>query len=141
MWTTRHQQTTSASRTAVWDALSTLHSGTPIGPGSDAFELHGPFAVGTTVTVTPRGQEPMESTIVELVPGVVYADRTVFGSLALTFRHDLAAGDTGGTVVTHTLEIEGADADVVGPDLGPQISADFPATMAELLAAAEARPA
>jgi len=140
MWTTTHEATTTAAPGAVWAALERLHSGVPLGPGSDAFELHGPFAVGTTLTVTPQGQEPMESTIVELVPGRTYADRTVFGDLALTFRHDLVALDTGGTSVTHTLVIDGADADTVGPELGPQISADFPATLRDLLDAAEATP-
>jgi len=139
MWTTRYEATTSAAPAAVWSALEALHSGTPLGPSSDSFELHGPFAVGTTLTITPQGQDPVESTIVELEPGAVYADRTVFGDLALTFRHDLAPDDGGGTRVTHTLTIDGPSADEVGPELGPQISGDFPVATAELFAAAEQR--
>jgi hypothetical protein len=141
MWTTSHEATTSARPAAVWSALEALHSGTPLGPNSDSFELHGPFAVGTTLTITPQGQDSLQSTIVELEPGAVYADRTVFGDLALTFRHDLAPVDGGGTRVTHTLTIEGPSADEVGPELGPQISGDFPVAMAELLTAAEQREA
>ena len=137
MWTTNYEQTTAASPSAVWGALERLHSGTPLGPASDAFELHGPFAVGTTLTITPQGQEPMQSTIVALVPNAVYADRTVFGELQLTFRHDLAPTADGGTTVTHTLIIDGPGSDDVGPELGPQISGDFPVAMAELLSAAE----
>lgn len=137
MWTTNYEQTTAASPSAVWGALEKLHSGTPLGPASDAFELHGPFAVGTTLTITPQGQEPMQSTIVALVPNAVYADRTVFGELQLTFRHDLAPTADGGTTVTHTLVIDGPGSDEVGPELGPQISGDFPVAMAELLFAAE----
>ncbi|MBF4635205.1 polyketide cyclase [Agreia pratensis] len=137
MWTTNYEQTTAASPSAVWGALEKLHSGTPLGPASDAFELHGPFAVGTTLTITPQGQEPMQSTIVALVPNAVYADRTVFGELQLTFRHDLAPTADGGTTVTHTLVIDGPGSDDVGPELGPQISGDFPVAMAELLSAAE----
>ena len=137
MWTTNYEQTTAASPSAVWGALEKLHSGTPLGPASDAFELHGPFAVGTTLTITPQGQEPMQSTIVALVPNAVYADRTVFGELQLTFRHDLAPTADGGTTVTHTLIIDGPGSDDVGPELGPQISGDFPVAMAELLSAAE----
>ncbi|WP_394554009.1 SRPBCC family protein [Agromyces sp. MMS24-JH15] len=140
MWTTSHQGRTAAPPAAVWSALEALHSGTPLGPNSDAFELHGPFEVGTTLTVTPQGQEPMQSTIVELDPGHVYADRTIFGDLVLTFRHDLAPAPDGGTVVTHTLTIAGPEADRIGPELGPQISDDFPAAMAELVGAAERLP-
>ncbi|MEV8212397.1 SRPBCC family protein [Leifsonia sp. NPDC077715] len=141
MWTTRHTGTTTAPASAVWSALRDLHSGIPLGPASDSFELHGPFAVGTEVTVTPQGQEAMTSTIVELDPEQVYADRTVFGGLALTFRHTLKAQAGGGTEVTHTLEIDGPGADAVGPELGPQIAGDFPVAMAELLHSAEQRVA
>ena len=137
MWTTNYEQTTTAAPSAVWGALEKLHSGTPLGPSSDSFDLHGPFAVGTTLTITPQGQEPMQSTIVELVPDATYADRTVFGDLELTFRHDLSPTTDGGTTVTHTLTIDGPGSDEVGPELGPQISGDFPVAMAELLSAAE----
>jgi hypothetical protein len=137
MWTTRINATTTAEPAAVWDALRALHSGTPLGPNSDTFELHGPFAVGTRVTVTPQGQDSMDSVITELEPNAVYADRTAFGGLTLTFRHELQSASDGGTRVTHTLEIAGDGADQLGPELGPQISGDFPETMTELLAAAE----
>jgi hypothetical protein len=137
MWTTSFTADTTASPTAVWHTLRALHSGTPLGPNSDSFELHGPFAVGTRVTVTPQGQDSMESIIIELEPNAVYADRTEFGGLALTFRHVLGPTDSGGTRVTHTLEIAGDGADQAAPELGPQISSDFPETMAELLSAAE----
>ncbi|MDN4613338.1 SRPBCC family protein [Leifsonia sp. F6_8S_P_1B] len=138
MWTTDFSATTDASAAAVWAALRDLHSGTPLGLASDRFELHGPFAVGTRVTVTPQGQDAMTSEIVELEPGHVYADRTAFGGLTLTFRHTLVEQE-GRTSVTHTVEIAGEEADAVGPELGPQIAGDFPVAMAELLAAAEAR--
>jgi uncharacterized protein YndB with AHSA1/START domain len=136
MWTTDFTEITTASPDQVWAALEALHSGTPLGPNSDNFELHGPFAAGTRVTVTPQGQEAMESTITELEPGRVYADQTRFGDLLLTFRHTLTSVAGGGTRVTHTLEITGGGAEEVGPELGPQISADFPVAMAELLTAA-----
>jgi hypothetical protein len=137
MWCTAYRSATAAAPGAVWSALQALHSGTALGPDSDSFLLHGPFAVGTEVTVTPQGQDPMTSVITELQPGERYADRTAFGPLALTFRHELAAREGGGTVVTHTLEIDGDGWEEAGPELGPQISGDFPVAMAELLAAAE----
>ena len=141
MWTTTYEATTTATPAAVWASLETLHSGTPLGPESDRFELHGPFAVGTTVTVTPQGQDSMTSTIVELEPERVYADQTVYGELTLTFRHRLASLEWGGTRVTHTLEISGAGSDEIGPEIGAQISGDFPVAMGELLADAETREA
>lgn len=137
MWTTNHRQTTKAAPEAVWAALEKLHSGTPLGPNSHAFELHGPFEAGTRLTTTPRGQEPVQSRIIEVAPGRVYADSTVLGELELIFRHELTPTADGGTTVTHTLVIDGPGVDRVGPKLGPQISSDFPIAMSELLAAAE----
>jgi hypothetical protein len=138
MWTTEHSAITAAPSTAVWAALRDLHSGTPLGEHSDRFELHGPFAVGTEVSVTPQGQNTMRSVIVELDEGRSYADSTRFGDLTLLFRHTLDPLSTG-TRVTHRLEVSGPHADEVGPQLGPQISGDFPVTMEELFTAARDR--
>ena len=137
MWTTQYASTTTAAPADVWAALRAKLSGAALGPESDSFEMHGPFAVGTTLTVTPQGQNPMTSTITELEPEAVYADETIFGELILTFRHRLTPSPDGGTEVVHQLEISGEGSDQVGPELGPQISGDFPVAMAELIEAAE----
>jgi hypothetical protein len=39
--------------------------------------------------------------------------------------------------VTYRMEITGPAADTLGPEIGPQISADFPETMAALVERAE----
>ena len=135
MWSTEYSTETDLAAPAIWAALSDLHHGVALDGNSDRFELHGPFAVGTELTVTPQGQGSFRSTIVELTEDSVYADRTEFGGLMLTFRHTLVPL-AGGTRVTHQLMIDGDDADTMGPELGPQISADFPEAMDALLAAA-----
>ena len=136
MWSTEYSAETKAAPEAVWAALRDLHSGVKLSDGSDAFELHGPFAVGTELSVTPQGQDTFRSVIIELEEPKAYADRTEFGGLVLTFRHTLHPGASGGTLVTHQLQIDGPDADQAGPEVGSQISEDFPAAMADLLAAA-----
>lgn len=138
MWTTEYTSETDVPRSAVWAAIRALHSGEPLGPSSDRFELHGPFAVGTEITVTPEGQQPMRSVITEVEDGTVYADETQYGEIVLTFRHTLREATSGSTIVTHTLTIDGPGADEVGPELGPQISGDFPSAMSELFDAARA---
>lgn len=137
MWSTEYTAETSATPAAVWAVLKDLHSGTALSENSDKFELHGPFAIGTELSVTPQGQETLRSRIVELVENEVYADETEFEGLVLRFRHSLTRRDDGGTRVTHQLVIGGSGADEVGPELGPQISADFPAAMDDLIKAAE----
>jgi hypothetical protein len=135
MWSTEYTAHTSLSAAVVWAALRALHEGRLTYEGCDEFVLHGPFAVGTRVSVTPEGQETFDSTIVDLVEGSTYADETVFDDLVLRFRHTLVP-DGEGTNVTHRLEIDGPSADEVGPELGPQISGDFPESMQRLFEAA-----
>lgn len=132
MWTTEHTAETAASPEAVWTAIEDLHSGRANSASTDRFELHGPFAIGTELSVTPQGQETFRSRIVELVENTRYADETLYGDITLVFRHTLDRLDDGGTRVTHRLEIGGPGGDEAGPELGLQISADFPAAMAAL---------
>ena len=141
MWTTQYAAETDAAPEAVWAALRDLHNGAKLSERSDTFELHGPFEVGTELSVPPQGQDTFRSVIIELDEPKVYADRTQFEDLTLVFRHTLTALPAGGTKVTHQLEIDGADVDHVGPELGPQISEDFPVAMADLFAAAKQRSA
>ncbi len=139
MWTTEHTAETVSPPSAVWWALRALHEGRIGYEGADEYVLHGPFEVGTRMSVTPAGQETFDSTIVELVEGSAYADETVYGDLVLRFRHLLVPAGAG-TRVTHRLEIDGAGADDVGPELGPQIAGDFPEAMRRLFEAAEGAP-
>jgi hypothetical protein len=138
MWTTEHTEQTDVAPTAIWAALRDLHEGVVEAPGGDRFEIHGPFAVGTEISVTPAGQDTFRSTIVELEEERRYADETAFGDVTLRFAHTLAPVDGGGTRITHELRISGPGAATVGPELGPQISEDFPAAMQALIATARA---
>ncbi|MEP6479071.1 MAG: polyketide cyclase [Rhodoglobus sp.] len=132
MWTTDYTATTHLAPELVWSALRKLHTGELSYDGADVFVAHGPFAIGTELSVTPVGQDTMTSTIVELVDNERYADFTHFGTLSLLFRHTLVRTPEGGTVATHRLEIDGEGSDEVAPELGPQISGDFDTTMAAL---------
>jgi carbon monoxide dehydrogenase subunit G len=138
MWTTEYTAETALSSETVWAALRDLHTGTLTYPGADTFELEGPFAADSQVTVTPVGQDSFRSTIVDLVENETYADETTFGDVVLTFRHTLVP-TASGTRVTHRLDISGPAADEVGPQLGPQISGDFDESMAALFEQATLR--
>lgn len=136
MWTREYTAISPLPAQAIWDALKGVHEGTITYEGADTFVLHGPFALGTRVSVTPVGQDTFEATIVDLIENVTYADESSFGDVTLLFRHTLVpVGD--GTQVTHRLDITGPSAAHIGPELGPQISDDFDVTMARLFERAE----
>lgn len=138
MWTTQETTVTALPRDDVWEAVRDLHAGALTYDGADRFELHGPFTVGTELTVTPAGQDPIRSRIEVLEEGRTYADVTDLGDVRLTFRYDLG-DDPAGTHVRYSLTIDGPGADAVAPELGPQIAADFPESLAALLTEAERR--
>jgi hypothetical protein len=88
----------------------------------------------------PKGQDPITSVIVQATENQVYADQTSMGGVTLRFSHTLEPLASGGTKVTHRLEVTGPTADQVGPELGPAITEDFPEAMQALLARAAATP-
>src|SRR5437879_4924432 len=79
----------------------------------ESVRLQGALAVGPRVVMKPHGQDPITSVIVELTENRVYADETDLGEVTLRFSHFLEARGTGGTKVTHRLEITGPAADQV----------------------------
>jgi hypothetical protein len=136
MWSYEFATDTDLDRASCWTALAAIHTGHATTASGDVFELHGSFEVGTELSVTPAGQETFRSVITELDEGNAYADQTHYDGLMLTFRYTLADLPDGGTRLSHRLVIEGDDADAVGPELGPQITEDFPADLDELIALA-----
>jgi hypothetical protein len=136
MWSYEFATDTDLDRTSCWTALAAVHAGQTTTAGGDVFELHGPFEVGTELSVTPAGQETFRSVITQLDEGNTYADLTHYDGLTLAFRYTLADLPSGGTRLSHRLVIDGEAADAVGPELGPQITSDFPADLDELVALA-----
>ena len=136
MWTHEHTAETDLEPEAIWRVLSDIDSWTAWDTSMDQISIHGPLAIGTTISMTPSGQDQITSTIVEVEPNRRYADETSFGGVMLRFCHSLEPRESGGTTIHHTLEITGQDADQVGPELGPQITEDFPEAMAGLIAQA-----
>jgi hypothetical protein len=136
MWSTEYSAETNETPVAVWAALRALHTGNKLSERSDTFEIQGPFDLGTELSVTPHGQGTFRSKIVEFQDGELYADETEVEGLKLLFRHTLNPLPGGGTRIVHTLVIDGEAADEVGPQLGQEISADFPEAMEDLIAAA-----
>jgi uncharacterized protein YndB with AHSA1/START domain len=137
MWVHEYTAETATSPTAVWQVLRDLDQWGSWDTSLEWVRLQGPFQVGSRVTMKPQGQDPITSVIVEAVENRVYADQTTLGEVTLRFSHTLEPLASGGTKVTHRLEITGPAADEVGPQLGPAITEDFPEAMAALLARAE----
>ena len=138
MWTHEHTAETPLAPEAIWNVLKDLDNWPRWDTSMETVTLHGPFAVGSRVTMKPTGQEPITSVIAAITENEFYADQTDLGDVILRFSHTLTRRAQGGTRITHRLEITGPKADELGPELGPAITADFPEAMQALLAYAAA---
>lgn len=135
MWSTRYDLETALSAEALWQTWLRVLSGDLLLPGGDRYEPLGGLGHGAQLRMTPAGQEPVVITITRWEPPHCQADRVEYGGVELVFTHSFDE-TASGSRITLGLEIQGAEADRVGPQLGPQIGADFPATAQSLVEAA-----
>jgi hypothetical protein len=117
VWSVEHSVETSARAEAVWRLWADVEGWPEWNAGVERIELRGPFAVGSTILMTPPGDDPVELRITE-------ADEPVEDERSR---------------ITYRMEIMGPAAESVGPEIGPAISGDFPEVLAALAARAEAR--
>jgi hypothetical protein len=129
MWIHEHTAETDVPRELIWKALADIDSWTAWDTSMQEIKLVGAFEVGGTVAMTPIGQDPITSTIVEITEGTRYADETSFGGVILRFSHTLS-DVADGTRIVHRLEIS---SDELGPEIGPEITSDFPEAMNGLI--------
>src|SRR5436309_318540 len=133
MWTKEHSIETSAAPTAVWRLWADV-AGWPAWNGDlEQIELRGPFAAGSRITMTPIGQEPIELRIAEVVEPRLFVDEADFGAIVVRTIHSLEPLDGARARVSYRMEITDPGADTLGAQVGPEISADFPQTLAALV--------
>jgi hypothetical protein len=87
--------------------------------------------------MTPIGDEPIELRIAEAVEPELCVDEAEMGEIIVRTINRVEPHDREHARVTYRMEITGRAADTLGPQIGWQISADFPQTMAALVERAE----
>ena len=137
MWTTEHSIETSAALEEIWRRWADV-AGWPDWNGDiERIELVGPFAAGSRIVMTPIGEEPIELRIAEAVEPERFVDEAELGEIVVRTIHRVELLERGRARVTYRMEITGPAADTLGPQVGPEISADFPQTLAALVERAE----
>jgi uncharacterized protein YndB with AHSA1/START domain len=137
MWTTEHSIETSATPEEIWRLWADV-AGWPEWNGDiERIELRGPFAAGSRILMTPIGQELVELCIAEAVEPNLFVDEAEWDEIVVRTIHRVQRLDPERVRVTYRMEITGPAADTLGPQIGPEISADFPQTLAALAERAE----
>jgi len=137
MWTTEHAIEAPGSPEAIWRIWADVPRWGEWNPDIEHVELDGPFAAGSTITMTPRGQEPVELVIAEAVEPHRFVDEADLGEVVVRTLHRAERLEGDRVRVTYRMEISGPAADTLGPELGPAISADFPEVLAALVERAQ----
>jgi uncharacterized protein YndB with AHSA1/START domain len=137
MWTAEHSIETTAAPEAIWRAWAEVDRWAEWIGDIEQTALDGPFAAGGTITMTPKGQEPIELRIAEAQRPRMFVDEAHLGDLVVRTTHRIDPLGPAHVRIVYRMEISGPAADAVGPRLGPAISADFPDTLAALATRAE----
>jgi uncharacterized protein YndB with AHSA1/START domain len=139
MWEYEHSVETTAAPEALWRHWSDMATWPQWNDGIETINVEGPFAVGTVFTMTPPGQEPIRMRLVEISPGESFTDEMDAGDFVVRTEHRLepVTATAGLTRIIYRTEITGEAAGQIGPELGPQITADFPEVLAALAKLAE----
>jgi uncharacterized protein YndB with AHSA1/START domain len=137
MWTYEYSVETSVTPATIWRLWSDVENWGSWNPDIEAITLHGPFAAGSTFDMTPAGQEPVHMRLEEVVDNERFFDVAEFGGLVLRTGHLIEPTAAGTTRIVYRMAIEGEG----GDEIGPQITADFPETLAGLVKAAQDAPA
>jgi uncharacterized protein YndB with AHSA1/START domain len=138
MWAAEHSIETTASPESIWRLWSDVSKWGEWNADIERIEISGPFATGSTIAMTPVGQDTVELRITKASKPNLLVDEADLGEVLVTTFHRIEPLDHERSLVTYRMEITGSAADTVGPELGPEISGDFPETLAALVQRAAA---
>lgn len=141
MWSTEHTRETTATPEQVWRLWADVEQWPSWNADIEEIELSGPFAPGSRVVMKPIGDETVELRIAEANEPELFVDEADLGDIVVRTTHRVERVDDERARITYRMEITGPKADTLGPQIGPQISGDFPQTLAALAERAERVPA
>jgi len=137
MWDYEYSLETSAAPEALWRHWADMPAWPQWNEGIETIDVEGPFQVGTVFVMTPPGDEPIRMRLVEIEPGTSFTDEMDAGDFVVRTEHRLEPAAGGLTRIVYRTQITGEAAGHVGPELGPQITADFPDVVTALARLAE----
>jgi hypothetical protein len=122
---------------AIWSLYADVSTWPSWDRDAELITRDGPFAAGTTGTMKFAGQEPLRYRLTHVEPLREFVDETPLGDLVVRVSHLLEPQPSRRLRITYSAEIDGPEDQA--QKIGPMITADFPDTMASLIALARER--
>lgn len=147
MWDYQYVVDAEVTPAQVWACYSDPAAWPRFDRGLAEVTLQGPFEAGTRGAFLPkesdpRGPDPLPFVLVRAVKdGGFTAQTEIPGSVTMRFVHRLAELPGGGARITHGVEIDGPDADTLGPQIGPGVTEVIPGIVSALVELAAEQPA
>jgi hypothetical protein len=132
MWSHEDAIETGATPEAIWRLWADVAGWGGWNGDIEDVSIDGPFAEGSVISMTPIGQEPIDLRLTDVVENEQFVDEAEIDGAVIRTLHRIERVDQQRVRVIYRTEISGPAASVIGPELGPQITADFPETLAAL---------
>jgi hypothetical protein len=137
MWSAEHSTETTATPEEIWRLWSDVASWPAWNADLERAELSGDFAPGSVITMHQRGGDTIELRIADVAAPERFVDEADLGDVVVRTTHRVEPAEAERSRVVYRMEIAGPRADILGPEIGPQISGDFPDVLAALVNLAE----
>jgi Polyketide cyclase / dehydrase and lipid transport len=132
MWQCEHRTETTTSPEVIWKLFSDVQGWKRWNAGIERIEMRGPFVEGTEFLMTPPGQEPMISRLIEVREKELFVDETR-GDVVVIVAHRIHRLTAGRTAIVYSTTVTGPDAEAIGKF----VAADFPDVLRSLVKLAE----
>jgi hypothetical protein len=133
VWRRDHGIQTSASAATIWRLFCDVPGWVNWNVGIADIEMTGPFAAGTELAMTPPGQDPLTTRLIDVQEHELFVDETIIGDLTVRVAHRIERNSDCGCRVVYALEAIGPEAE----ELGMMIASDFPDVLKALVRVAE----
>ncbi|HTK07347.1 MAG TPA: SRPBCC family protein [Ktedonobacteraceae bacterium] len=118
MWSTSATTYTTAAASRIWAIYRDTAHWPHWDHGLAYYKLDGPFAAGTAGNLQPVGGPDLPFTLILVEEGHSFVDRTPIGADSAIIARHVLTPLAEGTQITHSIEIEGPDAEQLAQEMG-----------------------
>jgi hypothetical protein len=136
MWDYHYHATTTASPADIYTLWADVHTWPAWNQDLIRAELQGPFAVNSQINMT-TAHDTLQLRLADVQENERFIDEVEMDGLLIRTTHQLHLLPDGLTQVSYQMHITGNNAELLGPQIGPMITSDFPDTIAALIRHAE----
>jgi hypothetical protein len=133
VWDCEHEIEVNAAPETIWALFCDVPGWTRWNAGIAKIEINGPFEADTEFFMTPPGQEPLVTRLVEVRENAGFVDETQVGELSIFVDHRIEPIEPGRCRVVYSLEAFGPSCG----EIGREVAADFPQVLQALATLAE----